>query len=149
MNADQTIDEVASRAIDSGQAAEHLVAYNLLRWGWRVVFVSGGHPMDLLVYQPGQRCVRVQVKSCAAPQKPDKQGSGYCFQTCQRRAAGHQAYESGEIDVFALVALDVERFTFRRPTGKVKSYVPTHAFFSEDPRRQLDDWFGGTTQNKT
>lgn len=119
----------------AGTAGECLVRYRLLRWGWQVIGQEEGHPIDLLAYSPSRpdAMVRIQVKSVSAPRKPAHPGSGYGFhivRSMAKRAYGEQ------IDVFACVALDLERFVWRRGKGK-KIYVPTHAFFGEDGKKQF------------
>jgi len=137
-----------------GAAGESLVRYRLLRWGWNVMLVEEGHPVDLFVYRPDRQAgfLRVQVKSVCGPRKPDHPGSGYAFHvTCRSVRSGRKAaYRQGEVDIFALVALDLERFVLRSYVPQVRKVtVPTHAFYGEDAAAQMDEmWRQKKTDEK-
>lgn len=99
---------VASRELEVGRAAEHLVCADLLLGGWAAYPTAQGMAYDLAVDTAG-RVIRVQVKATYYPRHPQpsmRANPAYFFSIRRAGRGGHRVYRDDEFDIYALVALD-------------------------------------------
>lgn len=92
--------------LHAGRAGEYIVAADLLRMGFDCFHAAQGMPYDLVADING-RFVRVQVKSTRSPEVlPGKGRIAYRFWVSRCGKGGNNRYETKDVDVFAVVALD-------------------------------------------
>ena len=104
------------RALEVGAAGEHLVCADLLLSGYRAFLASQGAPYDVIVDLAG-KLVRIAVKSTRGPRpRPGRPGSRGCYSfAIGRRKRDHlgktsaRAYEPTDVDIVAVVALDIKQ----------------------------------------
>jgi hypothetical protein len=99
---------VASRELEVGRAAEHLVCADLLLGGWSAYPTAQGMAYDLAVDTAG-RVIRVQVKATYYPRHPQphmRANPAYFFSIKRAGRGGHRIYRDDEFDIYAFVALD-------------------------------------------
>jgi hypothetical protein len=100
--------------LQAGKAGEYLVCADLILQG-HVAFPSEqGLPYDVVVDCAG-RLLKVQVKTTRAPLPvPQRQAhqSGYLFTVKRCGKNGRGIYQSSDVDVFALVALDAREIGY-------------------------------------
>jgi hypothetical protein len=92
------------------KAGEFLTAFELTARGFDVSIAAEGLPYDL-VAQIADRLIRVQVKTAARPVWDER----YVFQTQLGSHKGpnrSRTYRGDDIDLFALVALNLKRIAF-------------------------------------
>lgn len=105
-----------------GKAGEHIVCSDLLLGGYDAFMVSDpGAPFDILI-NFNDELYKVQVKTCIAPTHHYggyKDGIGnknkiktYTFAVSARGYRNTKKYKSGQVDIFALVALDTKIVTY-------------------------------------
>lgn len=109
--------EPYSFEIRVGSAAELLVEADLLLQG--IVPISAHHkyPFDLIVPMDS-KFIRVQVKAVSEPRQEGPMPGAYQYSLRQGRA--RDGYAVGEIDVFALVALDIRKIAYRTETSLIR-----------------------------
>jgi hypothetical protein len=144
-------------SIEIGKAAEHLVAADLILSGYRASMVEAGLPYDLVLDHDG-RIFRVQVKTCTGVSdlglmhRRNRNGQraglgvGYMFRMHRNNGAGgYRAYAPGEIDLLALVALDIRIIAYLPVLGKPLRSVclrsPGHQHDCRAQRRRNVDEF--------
>lgn len=128
---DNSVDSVVTD-LAAGTAAEHLVCADLLLAGLRAFLTDQNCPYDVAV-EHERRLIRVQVKSTRSPRTiPQRVGhhAGYIFHVRRAGKGGLRQYETGEFDLYALVALDTRRIAYLLPDE-----VPTSVMFRahDDP----------------
>ena len=99
---------VASRELEVGRAAEHLVCADLLLGGWSAYPTAQGMAYDLAVDTVG-RVIRVQVKATYYPRHPQptmRANPAYFFSIKRAGRGGHRIYREDEFDLYAFVAVD-------------------------------------------
>jgi hypothetical protein len=92
------------------KAGEYLTAFELTARGFDVSIAAEGLPYDLLA-QIANRVLRVQVKTAARPVWDER----YVFDTKLGSHKGpnrSRVYDGADIDLFALVALNLKRVAF-------------------------------------
>jgi PD-(D/E)XK endonuclease len=102
-----------------GAAGEHIVCADLLLLGYRAMLAAATLPYDVLVDVKG-RLLRVAVKSTAKPvPRPTRPHSkwrySFSVQRRMRLSTGKMLgrdYTDAEIDMLALVALDIRRVAY-------------------------------------
>ena len=123
------------RDILIGEAGVHLVLSRLMRWGLPAHAAGPGLAYDVIAEGgPGIGLIRLQVKTTARPPR------GRCYHFRLTRgfhgsARGVFAYQSGDFDIAAFVALGLDRVLFR--TFGVPSFTAAPAaFLAEDAERR-------------
>jgi PD-(D/E)XK endonuclease len=96
-----------SRQLNIGRAGEYLAMFDLLSRGYQAYLTDQGASYDIIL-DLGSRLLRLQVKTTQKPSKMNKEYANNVYIFNVRRAGrnGQRAYELGEFDGFALVALD-------------------------------------------
>jgi len=91
--------------LQSGALGEAIATARLLRMGCTVLTPSTPEPFDIMAILNG-RCVRVQVKAASRPNLHQRQ-KRYAF-SCSY-GGNKQMYPVGSVDIFVLVATDIDR----------------------------------------
>lgn len=97
-----------------GKAAEHLVCADLLMHGFNAFLSDQGLPYDVVI-DLRDRFVRVQVKPTTKPKNPmpaTRLSDGYFFHVWRSGSGGRRIYSDDDFDIFALVALDIQRIGY-------------------------------------
>lgn len=121
-----------SNELQIGKAGEYLTCADLIMKGFIAYPSEQGLPYDILL-DTGEKLLRVQVKTCEKPRTLLQRASDipvYQFNIELHGKRGEKLYGSDEVDIFALVALDV------RGVGYVKGQdVKTTSNFRVDALR--------------
>lgn len=103
-----------SKEMQIGKAGEYLVCADLILKGFVAFPSEQGLPYDVLL-DTGNKLLKVQVKTTSGARKVpqrNKETSAYIFNV-KRNGNGHKGrYKDGEIDLFALVCLDVMKVVY-------------------------------------
>jgi hypothetical protein len=107
------------RETDIGTAAEHIVCADLILHGYRAFMTAQGLPYDVICDINGV-LIRIAVKSTQKPKpRPAREGSRVCYQFAvtrsKRLSTGKthcRPYSTSDVDVVALVALDIRRVCY-------------------------------------
>ena len=91
--------------LQSGALGEAIATARLLRMGCTILTPSTPEPFDIMAILNG-RCVRVQVKAASKPNLHQRQ-KRYSF-SCSY-GASKLLYPAGAVDIFVLVATDIDR----------------------------------------
>lgn len=100
-----------SHELQIGKAGEYLVCADLIIKGFVAYPSEQGLPYDI-VLDNGKKMLRVQVKTCEKPRKMLQRVNdipAYQFSIKKHGKGNKQIYGSDEVDIFALVALDVRK----------------------------------------
>lgn len=93
----------------AGKAGEYLVCADLILKGHTAFLSEQGLPFDVIA-DVGGRLLRVQVKTTretrAVPQRKETHTPAYLYHIKRCGNGGRGTYGAGDVDVFALVALD-------------------------------------------
>lgn len=108
-----------SRAIEVGTAGEHLVCADLILQGHRAFMSGAGLPFDIVAEVDGL-LIKIAVKSTRKLiQRPAREGNRVCYHfsvTRPRKVQGGKTdarpYNSADVDIVALCALDVRRVAY-------------------------------------
>lgn len=141
-------------AIEAGTAGEHIACADLILGGHRAFMTAAGLAYDIIVDTP-VGLLKVNVKSTRAPAKrpgrPDARAS-YRFQVSRnsRNKGGRGRYAVGEVDIVALVALDIRRVAYLplAQSGAVVEILAEHADPATNvfgPRRGVTKTFAELT----
>lgn len=98
-----------SNELQLGKAGEYLVCSDLILKGFIAFPSEQGLPYDVLL-DTGKRLLKVQVKTTIGPRlipQRNKETKAYIFNVKRKGKNGTKKYMLGEIDLFALVCLDV------------------------------------------
>lgn len=98
-----------SKELQTGKAGEYMVCADLILKGFVAFPSEQGLPYDVLL-DTGKRLLKVQVKTTSGPRKVpqrNKESLAYIFNVKRNGKNGKGRYQNGEIDLFALVCLDV------------------------------------------
>ena len=98
-----------SDELQTGKAGEYLVCADLIMKGYVAFLSEQGLPYDVLL-DTGDKLLKVQVKTTSRPRKVpqrSKDSIAYIFNVSRRGKNGKSRYKENEIDLFALVCLDV------------------------------------------
>lgn len=98
-----------SSELQIGKAGEYLVCADLIMKGFVAFPSEQGLPYDVL-FDNGQRLFRIQVKTCEKPRvlaQRNKETLVYQFNIKRHGKNNQFIYGEDEVDIFALVALDV------------------------------------------
>ena len=98
-----------SDALQIGRIGEYLAAAVLEQMGFDVNIISG-KKYDLLV-TTSEKMYRVQVKSTRRDYSKNRDRKPYEFRT-SHGSTGKKLYAKGEMDIFALVAIDIRKVLF-------------------------------------
>lgn len=112
----------------TGFAGESLVLSKLLRWGFDAHPTGGAATHDVAVFLPGGKYCRIQVKTRRASSKGMWRYNltrGY-----HNSATGMYRYNPEDFDVFAAVALDIDKVLFA--PGPIDSFVSSNAGFMSE-----------------
>jgi len=91
-----------------GKAGEYLVCADLILRGYVAFPSEQGLPFDVIC-DTGCRLLKVQVKTTRKPipvPQRVKRTDKYCFNVRRCGKGGRRSYQDGDVDLFALVALD-------------------------------------------
>ena len=103
-----------SKEMQTGKAGEYLVCADLILKGFVAFPSEQGLPYDVLL-DTGNKLLKVQVKTTSGARKVpqrNKETNAYIFNV-KRNGNGHKGrYKDGEIDLFALVCLDVMKVVY-------------------------------------
>ncbi len=95
--------------LEVGRAGEYLVCADLILKGYKAFLTDQGIPYDV-VLEANSKLYKIQVKTTRqpviVPQRIDSTIRRYSFQIRKCGKGGRRSYQEGEIDIFALVALD-------------------------------------------
>lgn len=100
-----------SRELQIGKAGEYLVCADLIIKGFVAFPSEQGLPYDIIL-DDGSRMLRVQVKTCEAPREVPQRTNRVCsymFNVKRHGKHGSVIYGDDEVDIFALVALDIRQ----------------------------------------
>lgn len=121
---------VSKEAARHGKIGEHLVCVDLLSKGYNAYLVYD-RKYDVLV-EVGNKLYKIQVKTTLKPrfayQKSKKQKPVYAFNVYRSGYKNGNIYKIGDIDLFALVALDSKHISympFSNRTGNLLFRVPS------------------------
>ena len=95
----------------TGLAGQYLTCCDLITKGVIAYPVAEGLPYDL-VADGIHKLLRIQVKTCRVATLYDKKAElGRVYNYCFQKGRGHSTsrYKEDEVDIFALVALDIRR----------------------------------------
>ena len=98
-----------SKELQTGKAGEYLVCADLILKGFVAFPSEQGLPYDVLL-DTGKRLLKVQVKTTSGARKVpqrNKETQAYIFNVKRNGKNNKSRYQNGEIDLFALVCLDV------------------------------------------
>ena len=103
----------SSRALAIGAAGEHIVCADLLLQGHRASIAAAQLSYDVVLDADG-KLLRVAVKATTGARvRPARTGSRPCYQFCiTRTKAGNKRYTALDVDIVALVALDIRRVAY-------------------------------------
>jgi hypothetical protein len=108
--------------MQAGKAGEYLVCADLILQGFIAFPSEQGLPYDV-VADVGTSLVRIQVKTTRQPLSiPQRvnQVPGYLFHVRRKGKEGRKRYEGGEVDIFALVGLDLRTIGYV-PAARVRT----------------------------
>lgn len=98
-----------SKELQTGKAGEYMVCADLILKGFVAFPSEQGLPYDVLL-DTGKRLLKVQVKTTSGartvPQR-NKEMQAYIFNVKRNGKNNKGRYQNGEVDLFALVCLDV------------------------------------------
>ena len=100
-----------SNELQIGKAGEYLTCADLIMKGFVAFPSEQGLPYDV-VFDTGAKMIRVQVKSCAVPRsipQRNQESFAYIFNVKRHGKNNQTVYDDGEVDLFALVALDTKQ----------------------------------------
>jgi hypothetical protein len=124
---------LTQNALQIGRIGEFIAAAAVEQLGMDAILVSG-KKYDLLVTKE-DRIYRVQVKATSRPNVSNRQTSKplYEFRTAYGRL-GKQTYSKGQVDIFALVALDIRKVVFLPASDikKITTRIPPFWFDADD-----------------
>ncbi|MCD6166728.1 hypothetical protein J7K19_08495 [bacterium] len=96
--------------IQAGKAGEYLVCADLILKGYIAFPSEQGLPYDV-VLAVGEKLYKVQVKTTRrplpVPQRKNRTEK-YCIHIRRCGKGGRRSYKDGEVDIFAVVALDTK-----------------------------------------
>lgn len=98
-----------SKELQTGKAGEYIVCADLILKGFVAFPSEQGLPYDVLL-DNGSKLLRVQVKTTSGPRKVPqrkKESQAYIFNVKRNGKNNKGRYQDGEVDLFALVCLDV------------------------------------------
>lgn len=111
--------------LQCGKAGEYLVCADLILAGFVAFPSEQGLSFDVVVDVNG-RLARMQVKTTrtvrSIPQRKDHQ-AGYLFNVRRCGKGGRRAYVAGDVDLFALVALDSKEIGYIAATDAKQSMI--------------------------
>lgn len=93
--------------MQAGKAGEFLVCADLIVQGFNAFTAGEGLPYDVVAQVPG-RLVKIQVKSLRGPTLREPEPPLYIAIAMQCGKGGKSKYKADDVDVFAIVALDVK-----------------------------------------
>lgn len=105
-----------SNELQIGKAGEYLVCADLIMKGFIAFPSEQGLPYDVLL-DNGDRLLRIQVKTCEKPRSLiQRSAETFVYQyNIKRHGKNNQSiYDHDEVDVFALVALDIRTVGYLR-----------------------------------
>lgn len=111
------IDEIKNTIItdlQAGKAGEYLVCADLILKGYIAFPSEQGLPFDV-VLATSKRLYKIQVKTTRKPQLVPQRvnrSDKYIFHVRRCGNGGRRSYESGDVDIFALVALDSREIAY-------------------------------------
>lgn len=108
-----------SQELQTGKAGEYIVCADLILKGFVAFPSEQGLPYDVLL-DNGAKLLRVQVKTTSGPRKVpqrNKESLAYIFNVKRNGKNGKRRYHSTEIDIFALVCLDVMKVGYLQTDG--------------------------------
>lgn len=101
-----------------GTAGEHLVMADLVLKDFEVYKAQEGLPHDLLI-DTGSKYLKVQVKAVSKPNQAEGKTPSYTFRlTCGRNNI-HKKYSTKDVDLFAIVALDILKVGYTQNNGTI------------------------------
>lgn len=98
-----------SKELQTGKAGEYIVCADLILKGFVAFPSEQGLPYDVLL-DTGSKLLKVQVKTTGGARKVpqrNKESHAYIFNVKRNGKNGKGRYQDGEVDLFALVCLDV------------------------------------------
>lgn len=103
----------SNRDYDIGKAGEYIVCADLILKGFRVFPVEHAMKYDLIM-EYKNRLLKIQVKSTRGPRKKlkNQKTNSYIFHTRVYGKKGGRLYNSKEIDIIAMVALDSKKIAY-------------------------------------
>jgi len=108
---ERNVDLRLSDNFQIGKAGEHLVCADLILKGFGLSMADEALPYDILL-DIGSKILKIQVKTTQAPKTVSQwtgHNAAYVFHVKRKGAKGVRRYSLGEIDIFALVALDTRQ----------------------------------------
>lgn len=102
--------------LQAGKAGEYLVCADLILKGYIAFPSEQGLPFDIVLLTNG-RIYKVQVKTTRKPQAVPqrvKRTEKYIFHIRRCGKGGRQSYAKGDVDIFAIVALDTKTIGYIR-----------------------------------
>jgi hypothetical protein len=104
----------SSKELQTGKAGEYLTCVDLILMGFVAFPSEQGLPYDVLL-DTGNKLLKVQVKTTSEPRtvlQRSKDQKAYIFNVKRCGKGNASRYLSGEIDLFALVCLDVMKVVY-------------------------------------
>lgn len=130
----------------AGKAGEYLVCADLIFKGHTAFLSEQGLPFDVIA-DVGGRLLRVQVKTTRetrpVPQRKETHTPAYLYHIKRCGKRGQAAYADGDVDLFALVALDTRDIgylpsSFARQTMMFRSSAYRGQYYDEQLRARCD-----------
>lgn len=103
--------------LSCGKAGEHLVCADLILHGFGAFLSDQGLPFDVVADING-KLLKVQVKTTRKPMAVPQRAvrtEKYLFHVRRCGKGGRMSYQDGDIDLFALVALDSKSIAYLPP----------------------------------
>ena len=127
-----------------GKAGEYLVCADLILQGFVAYPSEQGLPYDVVIDDRG-RLFKIQVKTTrkplTVPQRVSKT-EAYLFHVMRSGKGGKERYTDMQVDLFALVALDVRRIAYVAK-AEVKTFMQFRSYAAEyqgDGKRYLHEF---------
>jgi len=135
--------------LQCGKAGEYLVCADLIMKGFVAFPSEQGLPFDVVAEING-KLVKIQVKTTrttrSIPQRR-KNVLGYIFSVKVCGKHNRQRYQNGDVDIFALVALDIREIAYLHKSEVKETMVFRHPNFEYDKR--LSDRYKSIDSIKT
>lgn len=113
-----------------GQLGELLVQFRLLCWNVDVTPAGDNKPYDLIAFI--NKPFRIQVKSSTTKKE-------YSYKFSTSRGLNKRIYTGNDMDILALVALDIGRIFFSPPISTKSTNVRKKDFNTLTERQSWDD----------
>ena len=121
-------------ATQVGTVGEQFVRYKLMRWGYPAVMMEHSNSYDILVMDEDTP-IKIQVKSTLGLDK--SRPTTYRFHT-RKGSQNTISYSKTDIDLFAFVALDIQRVRFGKYQKAFTKRIHKDRFKEDEYERWIE-----------